>query len=133
MRDVVTQGILIGIFSLTLPAEGIPHEIASRLRNAIETGLLEDGCRIKQQVIADICHVSRMPVREALRMLDAQGYLQNRKNRGYVVLSNSEVQQYSQSIQELVAPIKRIYDSLDSSSARHQVEVMILRLLRGNS
>ena len=43
------------------------------------------GTRLKPEVIAAELGISRMPVREAIRQLDAEGYVTIRLNRGAVV------------------------------------------------
>jgi DNA-binding FadR family transcriptional regulator len=127
---MLTQDILQEIFSLALPARDVGHEIAFRLKSAIEIGLLRPGCRLKQQDIADICNVSRMPVREALRMLGVQGYLANQTNKGYVVAPALPSQISRTSFNELIIPLKTIYGFLDSPEARAQFELSIIQQLR---
>lgn len=63
-----------------------PRErITTALVQAIRSGHLQPGMRIMQQVLADHFAVSRMPVREALRVLQAQGWLKGEAYRGYTV------------------------------------------------
>ena len=49
--------------------------IEESLRNAILDGRLPCGTAIRQEALADLFGVSRMPVREALRQLESQGLL----------------------------------------------------------
>lgn len=55
------------------------------LRDAILRGRLRGGERIDQDAVARQLGVSRMPVREAIRRLDTEGFVVNRPNRGAVV------------------------------------------------
>ena len=55
------------------------------LRNQILQGELVGGDRINPTVIGDQLGTSRMPVREALRQLDAEGLVTIRPNRGAIV------------------------------------------------
>ena len=55
------------------------------LRNQILQGELVGGDRINPVVIGDQLGTSRMPVREALRQLDAEGLVTIRPNRGAIV------------------------------------------------
>jgi DNA-binding GntR family transcriptional regulator len=55
------------------------------LRNQILQGELVGGDRINPAVIGDQLGTSRMPVREALRQLDAEGLVTIRPNRGAIV------------------------------------------------
>jgi DNA-binding FadR family transcriptional regulator len=132
MRDVLTQEMLKEIFLGILPAVDMRHEISYRLKSAIESGLLNPGCRIKQQAIADICNVSRMPVREALRMLGVQGYLENQTHKGYVVASVLPSQSTMSSLKQLISPLKAMYDMLDSPEAQAQFELNVIQHLRNS-
>ncbi|MFI6316021.1 GntR family transcriptional regulator [Nonomuraea sp. NPDC050556] len=55
--------------------------IATHLRTAILRGELAPGERIGQEDVAARHGVSRLPVREALRMLEAEGLVELRSNR----------------------------------------------------
>ena len=59
--------------------------IEEKLRAAIYDGCLPCGMAIRQQELATLFGVSRMPVREALRQLEAQGLLQVTQHKGAVV------------------------------------------------
>lgn len=59
--------------------------IEARLRAEIVEGRLKPGERITQQSVADSFNVSHIPVREALRMLETQGYLEGELHKSYVV------------------------------------------------
>ena len=47
--------------------------VAAYLREAILGGELKPGDRIRQEEVAERLGASRLPVREALRMLEAEG------------------------------------------------------------
>jgi DNA-binding GntR family transcriptional regulator len=55
------------------------------LHNRIRRGELKPGSRLRPEEIAGEIGMSRMPVREAFRRLDAEGLLVIRPNRGAVV------------------------------------------------
>jgi DNA-binding GntR family transcriptional regulator len=59
------------------------------LQDAIVSGALPGGTRLKPDSIATELSISRMPVREAIRQLDAEGYVTIRPNRGAVVTSRT--------------------------------------------
>ncbi|MEW4951998.1 GntR family transcriptional regulator [Pseudomonas asiatica] len=67
----------------------LPHQargvIEERLRSAILDGRLPPGTAIRQQELATLFGVSRMPVREALRQLEAQSLLKVEMHKGAVV------------------------------------------------
>ncbi len=56
--------------------------IAARLRDAILSGEYAPGARIRQEDLADLHGASRLPVRDALRMLEAEGLVTVRANAG---------------------------------------------------
>jgi DNA-binding GntR family transcriptional regulator len=62
------------------------------LQDQIVSGALAGGSRLKSDVIAADLGVSRMPVREAIRQLDAEGYVTIHPNRGAYVTSRSREQ-----------------------------------------
>src|SRR5688500_15689005 len=70
-----------------LQAASLPDLAYDHLRDAILTGEFKDGADLPQEEIAARLGVSRLPVREALRRLDAEGLVVLRPRRGYVVAS----------------------------------------------
>jgi DNA-binding GntR family transcriptional regulator len=65
--------------------ETVEHQIAEILREKIIVGVIARGQKLKQAEIARLLGVSITPVREALRLLEAQGYVAVRAHRGAVV------------------------------------------------
>jgi DNA-binding GntR family transcriptional regulator len=70
---------------MTLSIKGTSEQIADALRTDIESGDLPPGSSLNQVQIADRFKLSRIPIREALRHLEAQGYLTYLPNKGAVV------------------------------------------------
>lgn len=72
-----------------------PDLIADALREAIVRGIFQEGQSLRQDEIATQFGVSRIPVREALRQLEAEGLVQIHLNRGAMVsaLSPAEAQE----------------------------------------
>ena len=62
-----------------------PELIASTLREAIVGGAIRPGTQLRQSEVAAEFGVSVIPVREALRHLEAQGFVVLHHNRGAVV------------------------------------------------
>ena len=73
------------VVSDPIPAHLARSVIEETLRNAILDGRLPCGTAIRQEALAKLFGVSRMPVREALRQLEAQGLLQVVQYKGAVV------------------------------------------------
>ncbi len=59
------------------------------LRRAIIEGELKDGDPLRQDEIARLFHTSRIPVREAITMLEQQGLVKNHRFKGAVVVGLS--------------------------------------------
>ena len=78
-----------------LGRERAPEQVTNRLREAIVSGLLQPGDRLMQEELAERLGVSRMPVREALRRLEAEGLVVLQPYRGALVanLSSTELQE----------------------------------------
>ena len=61
------------------------EQVADFLREGIISGHFPQGARLKQQEIAERLQTSITPVREALKLLEAEGYLVGDSYRGAVV------------------------------------------------
>jgi DNA-binding GntR family transcriptional regulator len=68
-------------------AEAVPgtpasERVAEHLRQAILGGSIVPGERVRQEDVAQRFGASRLPVREALRMLEAEGLIEHEANKG---------------------------------------------------
>lgn len=79
--------------------------MADKLRDQIIRGELPEGAQLRQDAIATQYQVSRIPVREALRQLDAEGLIAIVPNRGALVpaLSPDDIEELF-SIRALLEP-----------------------------
>ncbi|HEY5320106.1 MAG TPA: GntR family transcriptional regulator [Galbitalea sp.] len=86
------------------------HRIASSLREAILHGAYAPGTRIRQEDIAEEFGASRLPVREALRILESDGLVTLIANTGAWIahLSLDECQEVYQ-IRERIEPLMLRY------------------------
>jgi DNA-binding GntR family transcriptional regulator len=66
-----------------------PAAVTGILREAILDGTLRSGEKLNQEEIAQQLKVSRMPVREALKQLEAEGLVASYPNRGSFVTQYS--------------------------------------------
>jgi DNA-binding GntR family transcriptional regulator len=73
--------------SYQIKRKSLPTTLAESLRERILNGDLKEGDQLIQEVIAQEYDVSRMPVREALRQLEASGLVQLQAHKGAVVTS----------------------------------------------
>ena len=76
-----------------IPRQSLSSVVADKLREGIMRGTIPEGAQLRQDAIATQYQVSRVPVREALRQLDAEGLITIVPNRGAIVpaLSASNV------------------------------------------
>jgi DNA-binding GntR family transcriptional regulator len=59
--------------------------VLASMRQAILDGILPPGSRLRQEELADTFHTSRIPVREALRVLEYEGLAVSEPHRGFAV------------------------------------------------
>lgn len=67
--------------------QSVPEFVHRVLGEMILNGELRSGEKIQQERIATLLGVSRVPVREALKLLEAEGLVEFRPRRGYIVAS----------------------------------------------
>jgi DNA-binding GntR family transcriptional regulator len=68
----------------------LPASVAERLRELIIEGELAAGTRLNERALCERLGVSRTPLREAFRLLSAEGLVQIQPNRGAQVVELSE-------------------------------------------
>ncbi len=80
-----------------MPAEVIPipraalHEqVAHRLRQMLVEGAIAPGSKLNERELSELLNVSRTPLREAIKMLAAEGLVELLPNRGAIALALSE-------------------------------------------
>jgi len=110
----------------------LPHQargvIEERLRSAILDGRLPAGTAVRQQELATLFGVSRMPVREALRQLEAQSLLKVEMHKGAVVaplIGEDAVDTYALRVlleTEALRQSVPLLDASDIASARGYIQ-----------
>lgn len=77
------------------PAIGMASIVSDQIRELIVRGALSPGVHLGQAELAERFSVSRVPVREALKLLAAEGAVSHDPNRGFFVtaLASDEAQQ----------------------------------------
>jgi DNA-binding GntR family transcriptional regulator len=68
-----------------IPRQSLASAVADKLRAMIIRGDVQEGEQLRQDAIAADFQVSRIPVREALRQLEAEGLIKIVAHRGAVV------------------------------------------------
>jgi len=71
---------------LALPAGVLHLQVGTRLRQLIVEGAIAPGAKLNERALAEKLHVSRTPLREAIRMLAAEGLVDLLPNRGAVAV-----------------------------------------------
>ena len=66
-------------------SEALVDQLAARIRARVLTGEIAVGSRLRQERLAADFGVSRTPIREALRKLQADGIVELQPNRGAIV------------------------------------------------
>jgi DNA-binding GntR family transcriptional regulator len=98
------------------------EEVAARLREAILQGRFRPGERLREVELAEMLEVSRGPVREALALLEYEGLVITRRNRGASVARLSaedeeEVRSLRLALERLAAQLVVRHASDDDLSA----------------
>lgn len=70
-------------------SEPVSQRVVRILREEILNGVLAPGLQIRQEAMAEQFGVSRAPIREALRQLEAEGLVTSELHRGAFVSSHS--------------------------------------------
>ncbi|MCR4265025.1 GntR family transcriptional regulator [Nitratireductor sp. ZSWI3] len=70
---------------LSFVAAPVRQQVVDALRQAISSGQFAPGQRLVERDLCEMFGVSRPPIREALRQLDAEGFVTTVPNRGPVV------------------------------------------------
>jgi DNA-binding GntR family transcriptional regulator len=84
----------------------LTHAIVERIKGAIESGELRSGTAIGQQQLADQLGVSRQPIRQALPLLIAEGWIESLPNRRLLVreLAPTEIDEIF-TVRRLLEPV----------------------------
>jgi len=108
--------------------------VTESLRLAILQGHFESGEKLDQDLIAEEFEVSRTPVREALRVLESEGFVEVRPHRGAFIaqVSRQDVREIYEVRKLLEAEIVRqatpllpesVLDELERSLDRNQAQI----------
>jgi DNA-binding GntR family transcriptional regulator len=75
---------------ISIPRQVLHQEVAVRLRQRIVEGHLAPGAKLNERELSEQLRVSRTPLREAIKMLAAEGLVELLHNRGAVVAQMTE-------------------------------------------
>ena len=72
---------------ISIPRQVLHQEVTTRLRQRIVEGQIAPGAKLNERELSEQLHVSRTPLREAIKMLAAEGLVELLPNRGAVAAS----------------------------------------------
>lgn len=101
------------------------HSVCTAIRDDIVTGVHERGGRLTEELLARRYGVSRVPVREALRTLEAEGFVVTRRHAGACVAEPSE-----QEAADLLE-VRMLLEPLAAARAAQRRTQAHLKVLRG--
>ncbi len=85
MQNGFTMGDIID-----LSHAGLHEQAAARLRNMLVEGRIAPGAKLNERELAEALHISRTPLREAIKMLASEGLVDLLPNRGAVAVKLTE-------------------------------------------
>lgn len=89
MRNVTSSDQLKQVLSVARPVGTLRTQAVEKLRQAIVDGHFAPGLRLTERELCGLLGVSRTLVREALRQLEAEGWIENAPYRGPIVAAIS--------------------------------------------
>ncbi|MFK4065357.1 GntR family transcriptional regulator [Streptomyces sp. NPDC029674] len=101
------------------------HSVCTAIRDDIVAGVHERGGRLTEELLARRYGVSRVPVREALRTLEAEGFVVTRRHAGACVAEPTE-----QEAADLLE-VRTLLEPLAAARAAQRRTDAHLKVLRG--
>ncbi|NBM14172.1 GntR family transcriptional regulator [Streptomyces sp. GC420] len=101
------------------------HAVCTAIRDDIVSGTYERGSRLTEELLARRYGVSRVPVREALRTLESEGFVVTRRHAGACVAEPTE-----QEAADLLE-IRTLLEPLSAARAAQRRTEAHLKVLRG--
>ena len=75
---------------ISIPRAALHEQVAQRLRQMLVEGRIAPGAKLNERELAELLAVSRTPLREAIKMLAAEGLVELLPNRGAIAVSLTE-------------------------------------------
>ncbi|MFF3398730.1 GntR family transcriptional regulator [Streptomyces sp. NPDC002659] len=101
------------------------HSVCTAIRDDIVSGVFERGSRLTEEQLARRYGVSRVPVREALRTLESEGFVTTRRHAGACVAEPTE-----QEAADLLE-VRMLLEPLGAARAAQRRTEAHLKVLRG--
>ncbi|CAM5356880.1 MULTISPECIES: GntR family transcriptional regulator [Streptomyces] len=101
------------------------HSVCTAIRDDIVSGVYERGSRLTEELLARRYGVSRVPVREALRTLESEGFVVTRRHAGACV-AEPTVQEAADLLE-----VRMLLEPLGAARAAQRRTEAHLKVLRG--
>ncbi|MCQ8193679.1 GntR family transcriptional regulator [Streptomyces rugosispiralis] len=101
------------------------HAVCGAIRDDIVSGIYRPGSRLTEELLARRYGVSRVPVREALRTLESEGFVTTRRHAGACVAQPSEREAAD------LLDIRALLEPLGAARAAQRRTEAHLKVLRG--
>lgn len=75
---------------ITIPRAALHEQVAHRLRQMLVENRISPGAKLNERQLSEVLNVSRTPLREAIKMLAAEGLVELLPNRGAIAIQLSE-------------------------------------------
>ncbi|MEO7392420.1 MAG: GntR family transcriptional regulator [Ramlibacter sp.] len=75
---------------IAIPRANLHEQVARRLRQMLVEGHIAPGAKLNERELCEVLDVSRTPLREAIKMLAAEGLVELLPNRGAIAVALNE-------------------------------------------
>ncbi|TWO71590.1 GntR family transcriptional regulator [Caenimonas sedimenti] len=75
---------------ISIPRAALHEQVAQRLRQMLVESRIPPGAKLNERELSELLQVSRTPLREAIKMLAAEGLVELLPNRGAIAVSLNE-------------------------------------------
>src|SRR3954469_16361201 len=75
---------------IAIPRANLHEQVANRLRQMLVESRIAPGAKLNERELCEVLEVSRTPLREAIKMLAAEGLVELLPNRGAIAVELTE-------------------------------------------
>ena len=75
---------------ISIPRAALHEQAANRLRQMLVENRIAPGAKLNERELSEVLHLSRTPLREAIKMLAAEGLVELLPNRGAIAVELTE-------------------------------------------
>ena len=75
---------------ISIPRAALHEQVAHRLRQMLVENRIAPGAKLNERALSEVLNVSRTPLREAIKMLAAEGLVELLPNRGAIAVQLTE-------------------------------------------